>query len=67
MTTVKTSTSKKRALEANSFDTRAHASEMRVMRLRMNDITSSREKSIDFLKRAGLLTATGKVKQLVRA
>lgn len=67
MATAKTSTSRKRAVTAISFDTRAHASEMRVMKLHMSDVTSSREKSIDFLKRAGLLTATGKVKQLVRA
>jgi hypothetical protein len=67
MTTAKTSTSRKRAVKAISFDTRVHASEMRVMRLHMNDVTSSREKSIDFLKRAGLVTAAGKVKQLVRA
>lgn len=67
MATVKTATSRKRASIAISFDTRVHATEMRVMKRHMNDVTSSREKSIDFLKRAGLLTAAGKVKQLVRA
>lgn len=46
---------------------RSHALEMRVMKQHMNEVVKSREQSIDFLKRAGLLTPAGKVKQLVRA
>ena len=46
---------------------RSHAVEMRVMKQHMNEVLKSREQSIDFLKRAGLLTPAGKVKQLVRA
>lgn len=46
---------------------RSHALEMRVMKRHMNEVVKSREQSIDFLKRAGLLTPGGKVKQLVRA
>jgi len=52
---------------AFDIDPRAHAWEMRVMKRHMSEVTQSREKSIDFLKRAGLLTPAGKVKQLVRA
>jgi hypothetical protein len=48
-------------------DGHSHAVEMRVMKRHMREVTRSREKSIDFLKRAGLLTQSGKVKQLVRA
>ena len=46
---------------------RSHAVEMRVMKRHMSEVVKSREQSIAFLKRAGLLTATGKVKLLVRA
>jgi hypothetical protein len=46
---------------------RSHALEMRVMKRHMNEVLKSREQSINFLKRAGLLTPAGKVKQLVRA
>jgi len=45
----------------------SHALEMRVMKRHMSEVLKSREQSIDFLKRAGLLTPAGKVKQLVRA
>jgi hypothetical protein len=45
----------------------SHAVEMRVMKRHMSEIVKSREQSIAFLKRAGLLTPAGKVKQLVRA
>ena len=44
-----------------------HAHELKVMREHMKRITDSPEESTAFLKRAGLLTAQGKVKQLVRA
>jgi hypothetical protein len=46
---------------------RSHALEMREMKQHMSEVIKSREQSIAFLKRAGLLTPTGKVKQLVRA
>jgi 2-iminoacetate synthase ThiH len=46
---------------------RSHALEMREMKQHMSEVVKSREQSIAFLKRAGLLTPTGKVKQLVRA
>ena len=46
---------------------RSHALEMREMKQHMSEVVKSREQSIAFLKRAGLLTPAGKVKQLVRA
>lgn len=46
---------------------RSHAVEMREMKLHMSEVLKSRAQSIAFLKRAGLLTPAGKVKQLVRA
>jgi hypothetical protein len=62
-----TSGAKKRTGDEVLIDAHNHAVEMRAMKLHMRGVTSSREKSIDFLKRAGLLTQAGKVKQLVRA
>lgn len=62
-----TSDTKKRTGAEMLVDGRSHAVEMRAMKRHMREVTRSREKSIDFLKRAGLLTQTGKVKQLVRA
>jgi len=62
-----TSDTKKRTGPEMLADGHSHAVEMRVMKRHMREVTRSREKSIDFLKRAGLLTQSGKVKQLVRA
>lgn len=58
---------KKRHITVATVDGRSHAVVMRSMRAHVDEITSSPEKSIAFLKRAGLLTPTGKVKKLIRA
>jgi sirohydrochlorin ferrochelatase len=44
----------------------SHAAMMRAIQAHVADITSSPEKSVAFLKRAGLLTPSGKVKHLIR-
>ncbi len=67
MATQRTSPAPKPIGATTTAKARTHAIELRVMRRHMDEVTSSREKSIDFLKRAGLVSATGKVKQLVRA
>ena len=58
---------KKRRITVHKADASSHAVMMRSMRAQVAEITSSPEKSIAFLKRAGLLTPTGKVKKLIRA
>jgi hypothetical protein len=58
---------KKHHVAVAMVDGRSHAALMRSMRAQVDEITSSPEKSIAFLKRAGLLTPTGKVKKLIRA
>lgn len=60
-------TSVREANVAPDSGVHSHASEMRVMKRHMSEVVKSREQSIAFLKRAGLLTPTGRVKQLVRA
>ena len=67
MATPNTSDAKKRNGAEMLVDGHSHAVEMRAMKRHMREVPRSREKSIDFLKRGGLLTQTGKVKQLVRA
>jgi hypothetical protein len=67
MAIVKKITAVHEANLALSVVDRSHALEMRVMKRHMNEVLKSREQSINFLKRAGLLTPAGKVKQLVRA
>lgn len=66
-TTQKNLTALRETNSAPVIGARSHALEMRVMKRHMNEVVKSREQSIDFLKRAGLLTPAGKVKQLVRA
>lgn len=59
-------TKKKRRVTAVSHEVDSHAAMMRAMKAHVAEITSTPEKSIAFLKSAGLLTPSGKVKQLIR-
>lgn len=67
MSSLKNLTPVRGAIGAPVSGVHSHAVEMRVMKRHMSEIVKSREQSIAFLKRAGLLTSAGKVKQLVRA
>lgn len=58
---------KKRRVPVDTVDASSHAALMRSMRAQVEEVTSSPEKAVAFLKRAGLLTPTGKVKKLIRA